>query len=406
MRICVVTSYPAHVEPRGPRHAVAARMAYPDAAVTFVEHCPLGASERPVTPLLEGQEIELVSRRFPTRRHGMGRLAMRKLRTWFSRRRFARSGKLDERIFGAQFFGLTELLCRTRYDAIIAHNIETLLPAATAARKHGAALIFDCMEFYSDMGDGQLSIESAAAAQIEGELLPQCSLVLASSDALAEELARKYDISPPLGSYNVPKIVPELPERRKDGGLNLYWRNSVVDFGQRGLDDAFQALVELPDDVRLFLQGRPPGHDGIAQRAGELGIADRVTLLPPYRSDQAVQQAAAFDIGLCLERTGPRNHELTVSNKMFDYHMAGLAVVTSDMPSLASVIERSGGGETYRAGDPADLARVLQTFYDAPDKLRHMQQKARDFALDKANMDVELPRLANAFAAAIGNGAK
>jgi hypothetical protein len=85
-------------------------------------------------------------------------------------------------------------------------------------------------------------------------------------------------------------------------------------------------LRELPVDVRLSVQGRP-GPDGgsaVRERAAALGVAERVAILPPYAPRDAVAAAAAHDVGLCLERKGPRNHDLTVSNKMFDYHMAAL----------------------------------------------------------------------------------
>ena len=61
-------------------------------------------------------------------------------------------------------------------------------------------------------------------------------------------------------------------------------------------------------------------------------------------------QAAPHTIGLCLERKGPANHEYTVSNKMFDYMMGGLAVVSADLKGLHSVIKRSGGGVLFEPG--------------------------------------------------------
>src|SRR5204863_6122671 len=96
----------------------------------------------------------------------------------------------------------------------------------------------------------------------------------------------------------------------------------------------------LPPTVRLSVQGHPPGDGGQAVRAeiARLGLTDRVSVLPPFAPEQAVRLASEHDAGLCLERSVPRNHELTVSNTLFAYHMAGLAVIASDMPSLAQVL--------------------------------------------------------------------
>src|SRR5262249_6832456 len=140
-------------------------------------------------------------------------------------------------------------------DMYVAHNIETLLPTMRAASKHGAAVVFDCMEFYSDMGDSQHPTEAAAARALEAKYLPRCALVIASSDIMADTLAVEYSIRRPLAAYNVPPTERELPSR-KGGGLNLYWRNSVIGFGQRGLEEVLYALAMLPADVHLHLQGR------------------------------------------------------------------------------------------------------------------------------------------------------
>ncbi len=294
---------------------------------------------------------------------------------------------------------LTEDAAATCY---IAHNIETLLPAARAAKRHGAGLVFDCMEYYSDMGDGQSVLEASAARRLEKRLLPTCALVIASSDDLAEALATEYGIPKPLSAYNVPAKEPTLPAKRGDG-LNLYWRNSTLGFGQRGLEDILQAMLQLPPNVRLFLQGRRLADDGrgLSMRISEMGLAERVMILPPYAPEDAVKQAAVYDVGLCLERRGPKNHELTVSNKMFDYHMAGLAVVSSDLPSLARVIGRSKGGLTFRAGNPASLAEVIGKLATNPSLLAELKTNARRFAMEEANLDREMGQIVGALRAAI-----
>src|SRR5206468_9212097 len=133
------------------------------------------------------------------------------------------------------------------------------------------------------------------------------------------------------------------------------WRNAVIGLGQRGLGDILLALQSLPEDIRLHVQGRLPSDGGAAfrQSAMNLGVWDRITIHPPFAPHEAVLSAAHYHVGLCPERPGNRNHELTVSNKIFDYCMAGLAVIASDLPGLRTVVEKSQGGVVFRAGDPS-----------------------------------------------------
>jgi glycosyltransferase involved in cell wall biosynthesis len=114
-----------------------------------------------------------------------------------------------------------------------------------------------------------------------------------------------------------------------------------------------------------------------------------------------VQNAAKYDIGLCLERKGPRNHDLTVSNKMFDYHMAGLAVIATNLPALAEVVQRSGGGLVCRPGDPASLAEAIEALVAAPGRLAELQDHARRFALREGNLETEIEKISVAMREAV-----
>lgn len=402
-KICVVTSYAAATEPRGPRHAIAAKKAFPDAAVVFVDMAASGAPRAAEPELLRSQGIERRTIEFPSRASGLVRLAARKLKTRLGHAAFARLGILHESVFGERTQGLTRALCDIPSDIYIAHNIETLMPAMHAAERHGGAAVFDCMEFYSDMGEGQRATVAAAARALEARCLPRCALVIASSDRMADALAAEYGIPRPLAAYNVPPTEHELPAR-KGGGLNLYWRNSVIGFGQRGLEDALKALALLPGNVHLHLQGRqtPATAAELAARVEALGLRERVHVLPPYAPHEAVHMAALYDVGLCLEREGPRNHALTVSNKMFDYHMAALAVIATDMPALADVVRRSGGGIVCRPADPVSLADAIRALLASPQRIGELQCNARQFALGTGNIETEIAKIAAALKQAVG----
>ena len=132
-------------------------------------------------------------------------------------------------------------------------------------------------------------------------------------------------------------------------------------------------------------------------RITQLGLRERVTILPRHEPDQAVKAASAYSVGLCLERRGVRNHDLTVSNKLFDYHMAGLAIIASDLPGLRSVVERSRGGLLFDPGSADDLAAKIRTLYSNRALLMEFAANARAFALREGNRETEMRKLVEAF---------
>jgi FkbM family methyltransferase len=397
MRVCVCTSLEGAAEPRAPRHAAALAQLGHDVDVVFIDSSPARGERKRIGSLEGLSNLTRRTHRFASRSTAPARLALHKARQRVAQLAFRIGAAPRAEALSIRVIGLERLLEDARADVYVAHGIETLLPICRVALRSGALAVFDSMEFHSDMGDSQTAIERALTRAIERRCLPQCALVLASSDQVADALVQEYGIRRPLALYNAPPVDQEIASERN--GLSLYWRNTVLGLGQRGLDDALVALTRLPADVTLHLQGAPAFDGGAALKAriSALGLDLRVTVHPPHAPDEAVRAAARHSVGLCLERGGLRNHELTVSNKIFDYHMAGLAVVASDLPGLRAVMERSRGGLMFEPGSPADLAAKILTLYDNPALLKEYGANAREFALREGNRDVEMKKFVASF---------
>lgn len=386
LRICVCTSYAAHREPRAPRHA-AALSSLGRCQIHFVDAAPRGTSRVAVAALDNIPRLEWTTLGVPHRSDGLWAVAANRLAGRVARATYALVGVPCNAALNSGIPRMGGVLKNSPADIYFAHNIDTLLPAWHAARRHGAQLLFDSMEYHADMGSGQSPVERRLIDEIQRKCLPDCLLITASSPEVAESLERDYGLDGVLPLYNVPSRVDDLQPKRP--GFNLYWRNSVVNVGERGLSDVLAAMPHLPEDIHLHLQGGLPADGGrqLRQDIERLGLSPRVTFHPPYRPELAVWEASPFQVGLCLERPTCRNHDLTVSNKMFDYHMAGLAIVSSDLPGLRRVITRSGGGVCFRAGDVHDLRSVLLDLYNNPQQLREHAAKARSFAQSEANLE-------------------
>lgn len=402
LRVCICTSYSAAAEPRAPRHALAIAALGKEYEVIFVECAARGTPASPYDPFDGVPNIRRVSHRYAHRRGGVVRLIFDKAARLLARQLFKWFGFLHPIALNTRFLGYEALLRSIQADVYIGHNVETLVPTCHAAKANDAAAMFDCMEFYSDMGDGQNRLDRRIIERMERTYLPQCALVLASSEEMADALAATYRMRRPLGLYNVPPTDPHH-HICEHPGLSLYWRNSVIGFGQRGLQDALEAMLNVPNDVTLHLQGRLPTDGGVQLRARivELGLDGRVFIHGPYSPPDAVRTASQYCVGLCLERSGIRNHDLTVSNKMFDYLMAGLVVITSDLPSLRGVIERSQGGLCFEPGNPADLAAKINIVRDDRDFRLTLARKARSFATAIGNRETEVARFQASFLQAI-----
>ncbi len=281
---------------------------------------------------------------------------------------------LAEHSYTPALVEMRELAAREPADWFIAHTQAALPVAAAAAARWNARLGFDCEDLLA-RAPGE---PTTVLRMIEAEYLPRCEYVSAASPLMAEQLARDHHLSPPLVLYNVFPL--ELAgglfapgERQVAPVFRLYWFGQTIGPG-RGLEDAVAALAHLPD-VELHLRGNPS--EGYREKLENLaGVArQRLFFHPALDHDEVIRAMELFDVGLALERPEHGNYSRTVTNKLFSYLLAGLAVAASDTPGQREVMSQiPSAGFLYPAGDSRALAAGLLNWVRDRQSLRAAQQ--------------------------------
>jgi len=285
---------------------------------------------------------------------------------------------------------MRELAARDPADWFIAHSQAALPVAAAAAARWKARLGFDCEDLLA-YAPGE---PSDVLRKLEAKYLPRCAYVSAASTLMAEQLARDHHLSPPLALYNVFPLelaqrMPAPSERPPASVLRLHWFGQTIGPG-RGLEDAIAALAHLSDGVELHLRGNPS--EGYREKLENLAGAARQRLFfhPALDHDEVVRAMELFDVGLALERPEHGNYSRTVTNKLFSYLLAGLAVAASDTPGQREVMSQiPAAGFVYPAGDSRTLAAGLLLWVRDRQSLRAAQQASWNAARTRFCWDCE-----------------
>lgn len=287
---------------------------------------------------------------------------------------------------------LTRLASAQPADWIIAHT-QTVLPAAAAAAKHwNARLGFDCEDLLSETGDTSCE----AIRTIECRYLSECQYISVTSNCMAAHLVKAYGIVEPVVLHNV------FPVSLADGltppharpvhqPLRVHWVSQTLGV-DRGLQDIFEASARLKEEVELHLRG----HASEGQKATILKLAERcgvagiVKLHPLIEHDEVIKSMGTYDVGLALERPNKGNQSITVSNKLFSYMLAGLAIAATDTPGQREILDQvPTAGFLYPAGNSTVLAEKLGNWINNPGLLLTAKQAAWDAARSKFCWDVE-----------------
>jgi glycosyltransferase involved in cell wall biosynthesis len=306
--------------------------------------------------------------------------------------RYSKSATLAEQSVCTSRRKLEKLASSEPAAWFIAHTQPALPAAAAAARRWNAKLGFDCEDLLAETGDKFCE----ANRLIEQKYLRQCDYITATSNAMADYLADTYKIARPVVLYNVFPLslaegIAPPPQRKPHEKLRLHWVSQTVG-PDRGLQDVFEACAGLADQVEIHLRGRvSETHKSILLGEAERrGVTACLRFHPVIDRDELFRSMAEYDVGLALERPQNRNYSLTVTNKIFSYMLAGLAVAATETPGQGEVIDQApGAGFLYAAGDAKSLRTMLELWIKDRTRLRQAQCAAWDAARARFCWDVE-----------------
>jgi glycosyltransferase involved in cell wall biosynthesis len=404
-RICIVTPRHISYNPRVVKEADALTGAGHDVTVIAVNNHPAQRLED--ERVMSSREWRLVTVEY--RLAGI-RESSRWLWTGCRKRIYQRTlSRLTlhygfaERAQGREHVELSRLACSQPADLYIAHHVEALGAACSAARRHRARFAFDSEDFHSgELPEDNERLLRAKIEYLEAKYLPQCDYITASSEDIADALVNKYGIRPPeviLNVFPFERVMNRCAERRDivGNGVSLYWYSQVIGPG-RGLEEAIKALEILRRPVQLNLRGTPMNGfaDNLRDLAESAGLQDRILFHPPAPADDLICLAAEHDIGLCIEPGKDLNNLLASSNKLFSYMAAGLAIVATDTPGQQRIMDRVPDvGIVCRRADPASLAYALESLISDPIRLTSAKRASWRAAKHCFNWESEKKKFVN-----------
>lgn len=269
-------------------------------------------------------------------------------------------------------------LSRARADVVHAHDINVLPTAWLAARLSGAKIVYDAHEI-STSREGYRAIRRLVAL-LEGALFPRVDASITTTDARAKFFARAYGVPRPLVLQNRPRLsaLPNGQRLREELGLPEPWPILLYQGGLqqgRGLELLVQVMAEVPAAYLVMIGGgRLQGR--LQQLAAHPAIGGRVRFIPTVALAELPSYSAAADIGVQPIINTCLNHATTDSNKLFEYIMAGLPVVATDLAEIRAVLRRYPVGELVPSGDAQQLAATLRRLVTDPALRQHYRQQA------------------------------
>ncbi len=256
-----------------------------------------------------------------------------------------------------------------RADVVHAHDVNTLPTAWLAAKVSGAKVIYDAHEI-STSREGYNSFRRLVGV-VEKLLMPRVQGTITTTDARAKFFARAYSIPRPVVLQNRPRLTPSRPSQRIRDQLQLAepWPIIVYQGGLqqgRGLERLVRIAAKVPNAYFVLIGGGRLTQSLIAL-SEQLALTERVHFIPTVALADLPDYTASADIGVQPIENTCLNHFTTDSNKLFEYLIAGLPVVASDLPEIRRIVRAHDNGLLVREGDDEALASALQRLVNDPE---------------------------------------
>jgi glycosyltransferase involved in cell wall biosynthesis len=312
-----------------------------------------------------------------------------------------RLGKFTPSLLGYGAGAMLKVASAEKADLTIVHS-ETGLWVGGRLLDKGLRVGVDFEDWFSEdlLPESRSSRPVEHLKSFERRLMQECLYRLTTSHVLAEALAEAYGAEKPAV---IPNVFPfaerenmdgEIRDRRDLSVTSLHWFSQTIG-PSRGLETLFQSLryIDLPAEIHLrgnYSESTRQWVESLVPREWN----NRVFLHKTVANAELLSRISEHDIGLALEIPYCSNRQLTITNKLFQYLQAGLAVVATDTLGQSEVFTRCPDiGRLVASGDPQALASAIAFLVRDREKLSESKAAALGAARETFSWEREAGKL-------------
>ena len=301
-------------------------------------------------------------------------------------------------------YGATDMLkyaYRIKADLTIVHS-EAGLWVGSRLLDHGFKVGVDFEDWFSEdlLSDARITRPIKQLKKLEKRLINECTYSITTSHALANTMAEAYDAPSPGVIYNSfpwaerSQIDHNKRDRQNLNLPSLHWFSQTIGPG-RGLETLLQSLDHLNILLEIHLRGNCSKHTRQWLESQIPSIwRDRVFIHPTVPNQELLSRISEHDIGLAIEYSDVISRNLTITNKLFQYLQAGLAVIATDTVGQQEILsQNSEVGRLIPANHPLALAEAIKDLLQTSDNLKKAKLASLRAAQEKFCWEFETEKI-------------
>lgn len=250
------------------------------------------------------------------------------------------------------------------FDILHCNDLNTL-PIGFIVKKFfnkNVKIVYDAHEYETEI-NGLKGIQKTVTQKLEKYLIKYADKVITVSDAIANEYAKIYDIEKPALVLNTPpyqkiekkNIFRETLQIPKDKTIFLYQGGLSKGRGIEILLDTFK-LLEGDKSVIVFM-GYGPLEELVKSASQEYTNMYFHKAVSP---DVLLEYTSSADFGILFYENNCLNHYYCSPNKMFEYLMAEIPVIVSNLFEMKRLVEENHIGVIAEDNNVKGLKKSIE----------------------------------------------
>ena len=270
-------------------------------------------------------------------------------------------------------------------DIYHAHNDNALLSCFIVALLHRKPLIFEAHEMPLYALEHVNRWLRQGITTVFKAIIPRCAGVIVVSPPIVQAVQRDYHVSNIALVRNIPSYKVVLKGNRLREYLELSPTTRIVLYQgnlqpDRCLDTLARTTQFLRQDVVVVLMGKDVGSTAsmLERIAEQEGRRSQLKIVPPVPQNELLEWTASADVGIIISSPDySMNTRVFLPNKLFEYMMAGLPILTSPLMAVKEILLTYNVGCVLSSLQPKDIALEIHAMLDNDERLDRMSRNAR-----------------------------
>lgn len=238
-------------------------------------------------------------------------------------------------------------LRNSKFDIIVAEDVYSLGAAARLAKRSRAMLIYDSREIYSALGSlSGKDMQQYLITFKEKFYISRVDKIIVSGDLDSEYLRKSLsDKIPYFTIMNLPYYKHKTEKNLIRENFSISSNTKIVLYQGmlmkgRGLRSTIEA-VNLLDNTSLCIMGAGSYRNELRKYIDWRRLSHKAYIAEPVPYTELHDWTCSADTGVLLFEPVSISYELALPNKLFEYCMAQIPSVATDLPAIRQIIERT-----------------------------------------------------------------